>query len=122
MTVTFDSSAWIEYFAGSALGKDVKKFVDSSESINTPVIDLMEIKNKYVREKKKWRSRIDFICERSLIIDIDQEIALLASDLKNKYGLYSIDALIYASAQTTKSKLLTKDNHFKNLKDVIILE
>ncbi|UCE75004.1 MAG: PIN domain-containing protein [Methanomassiliicoccales archaeon] len=122
MTVTFDSSAWIEYFSGSDLGRIVKGYVDTAETIYTPTIDLLEIKNKYQREKKKWKSRIDFICDRSSIVDIDTDIALLAADMKKDFGLYSIDAMIYASARMTKSKLLTKDKHFKELKDVVILE
>jgi len=121
MTVTFDSSAWIEYFAGSKIGQKIKGLVDSMEIIYTPSIGLMEIKNKYQRENKKWKSRIDYICDRSLIIDADTEIALNAADLKNKYGLYSIDAIIYSSAQKMNSKLITKDSHFKDLKDVILL-
>lgn len=122
MSVTFDSSAWIEYFSGSDLGFQVKKYVDTMEIIYTPAIDLHEIKSKYIKENKKWKNRIEFICERSLLVDINSEIALLAADMKTKYGLYSIDALIYASAQMMKSKLLTKDNYFRNLKDVILME
>jgi predicted nucleic acid-binding protein len=122
MTVTFDTSAWIEYFAGTDLGRNVKKYVDSMDIIYTPTIDLLEIKNKYEREKKKWKSRIDFICGRSTIVDIDREIALLAADMKKDFGLYSIDAIIYATARLQKSKLLTKDGHFEGLKDVIMLK
>ena len=122
MTVTFDSSAWIEYFAGSKLGQNVKEIVDSMEIIYTPSIDLLEIKHKYQKENKKWKKRIDFICERSLIIDVNTEIALFAADIKNEYGLYSIDAIIYSSARKMKSKLLTKDSHFKDLQDVIMLK
>ncbi len=122
MTVTFDSSAWIEYFSGSDLGQTVKQYIDSSETINTPAIGLLEIKNKYQREGKKWKTRIEFIQERSLIIDIDRNIALSGADIRHKDGLHTIDAIIYASAQSLKSKLLTKDSHFRNLKDVIILE
>jgi predicted nucleic acid-binding protein len=122
MTVTFDSSAWIEYFAGSKLGRNVKELVDGMEIIYTPSIGLLEIKHKYQRENKKWKKRINFICDRSLIIDVNSEIALLAADMKYEYGLYSIDAIIYSSAKKMKSKLLTKDSHFKNLKDVIMLK
>ena len=122
MTVTFDTSVWIEYFAGTDLGRIVKGYIDGSETIYTPVIDLLEIKNKYQRENKKWKSRIEFISGRSSLLDIDSEIALLAADMKKEHGLYSIDAIIYASARSMKSKLLTKDNHFRNLKDVILLE
>ena len=122
MTVTFDSSAWIEYFSGSDLGLIAKKYIDSMDIIYTPTIDLHEIKTKYKRENKKWKNRIEFICERSLLVEINSEISLLSADIKIKFGLYTIDAIIYASAQIMKSKLLTKDNHFKNLKDVIMLE
>lgn len=122
MTVTFDTSAWIEYFSGSDLGRIVKGYIDGSETVFTQAIDLLEIKNKYQRENRRWKSRIDFICERSVIVDLNINLALLAADMKNKYGLYSIDAIIYATAQTMKSKLITKDKHFKDLKDVILLE
>jgi len=121
MTVTFDSSAWIEYFAGTDFGLKVKEFLDNNELIHTPSICLLEIKNKYQRENKKWKKRIDFICDRSIIIDLDSEIALLGADIKRKHSLYSIDAIIYSSAQKHKSKLLTKDKHFQELQEVIVL-
>ncbi len=122
MTVTFDSSAWIEYFAGTKIGRKVKKFLENNELIYTPSICLLEIKNKYLRENKKWKKRIDFICDRSIIIDLNSEIALLGADMKKKHSLYSIDAIIYSSAQKHKSKLLTKDKHFQKLQEVIMLE
>jgi predicted nucleic acid-binding protein len=118
----FDSSAWIEYFAGSALGLHVKHHIDGSESIFTPSIALLEIKNKYLREKRRWEKRIDFICQRSTIVNLDDQIALLGADMKQKYGLFAIDAIVYASSSITKTKLLTKDHHFQGLKDVILLE
>jgi len=122
MTVTFDSNAWIEYFSGSELGQLVKEYIDNQETIYTPSIVLLEIKNKYQRENRKWKSRIEFIYERSSIIDLDNKIALLGADMKKDHGLYSIDAVIYATARSIKSKLLTKDRHFKGLKNIIILE
>ena len=122
MTVTFDSSAWIEYFAGTKLGSIVKDILDSKELIYTPSIGLLEIKHKYQKENRKWKNRIEFICDRSLVIDLNPEISLFAADIKNKFNLYNIDAIIYASAQKMRSKLITKDNHFKNLNDVIMLD
>ena len=122
MTVTLDSSAWIEFFSGSKSGVFVKKYIESNETIYTPVIDLMEIKNKYMRENKNWKNRIEFICERSIIIDVNSSVSLEAATIKKKYGLHTIDALVYASAQSMKSKLITKDHHFKNLAEVIILD
>lgn len=122
MIVTFDSSAWIEYFAGTKKGSKVKKYLDENSNIFTPSICLMEIKNKYIREGHKYQDRIKFICNISSIIDITKEIALHGADIKNKFDLYTVDALIYAASESKKSILLTGDHHFKNLKNVEILE
>jgi len=61
MTVTFDSSAWIEYFSGSDLGLQVKDFVDGKQIIYTPVIDLHEIKAKYLVNNETYSSVIETI-------------------------------------------------------------
>lgn len=120
-TVTFDSSAWIEYFAGTTKGRKVKKYIDENANIFTPAICLMEIKNKYIREGYKYKDRIEFISNISSIIDIDKEIALKGAEIKNKYDLYTIDALIYAASKLKKSTLITGDHHFERLKDVEII-
>ena len=121
MTAIFDSSAWIEYFAGSKKGKIVKEFLDKNENIFTLSICLMEIKNKYVREGHKFQDQIDFICDVSTIIDINKDIALKGAEIKQKYKLYTVDALIYAVSQLKKAILLTGDHHFKDLKNVKLL-
>lgn len=121
MTVTFDSSAWIEYFAGSKKGKSVKDILEGKEHVFTPSICLMEIKSKYIREGHTFQKQIDFICSISSIIDITKETALMGAEMKKKHKLYTIDAIIYAASQLQKTILLTCDHHFKNLKNVKLL-
>lgn len=121
MTVTFDSSAWIEYFAGTEKGKIVKKYIDENVNILTPSICLMEIKDKYIREDHKFQEQIDFICNISLIVDITKEISLKAAAIQNQFNLYSIDAIIYALSQIKKSSLLTCEQDFMGLKNVKLL-
>ncbi|MEK6837856.1 MAG: hypothetical protein AABX69_04335, partial [Nanoarchaeota archaeon] len=48
--VVFDTSAWIEYFAGSKKGLKVGNYVDSAQEIFTPSVCLAEFKLKYARE------------------------------------------------------------------------
>jgi len=121
MTVTFDSSAWLEYFSGSKKGKIVKQILEGKEHIVTPSICLMEIKNKYLQEEQKFQDRIDFICKNSSISDINQEVALIAAGIKNTYKLYTVDALVYTIAKQQQSTLLTGDAHFKDLENVNLL-
>jgi predicted nucleic acid-binding protein len=121
MIVTFDSSAWIEYFAGTQKGKSVKNILNQNHSILTPSICLMEIKHKYIHEKHPFKDRLDFICSTSTIVDITKDIALSAADTKKQYKLYTIDAAIYATAKKHKSLLLTGDHHFAEMPNVQLI-
>ena len=110
-----DSFAWIEYFKGSKRGGKVRECVDGVEPLYTPSICLTEIKSKYLKEGRDPTERIKFIMERSLIIPIDGEIALLAAEIKQKHGLHTVDAVIYAAAKQRKLTLVTGDKHFEKL-------
>jgi predicted nucleic acid-binding protein len=122
MTVTFDTSAWIEYFLGSDIGQLPRSYVDGDEPIATSAISLMEIKDKYVREGRSWKDRVAFIASRSEIVPLDEKLALAAADVKHSLRLHTTDSIIYATAQAAGSKLLTKDSHFKGMKNVVMLE
>jgi len=113
-----DSFAWIEYFIGSERGAKVRDYVEGDKPLYTPSICLTEIESKYLRELKDPTTRIELITERSFIVPIGKEIALLASDIKQKYKLHTIDAVIYATAQHKKLILVTGDKHFKDLPNV----
>jgi len=117
----FDSFAWIEYLKGSQRGAKAKEYVESIIPIYTPSICLTEIKSKYLREGKDPKDRIDFILERTLIIDVDHRIALKAAEIKNELKLHTVDALVYAAAQAKGAPLVTGDPDFKNLPNVEIL-
>jgi predicted nucleic acid-binding protein len=116
-----DSFAWIEYFMGSERGSKVKDYVEGEYPLYTPSICLTEIKSRYLREGKDPSSRINFIIERSFVIPLDEKIALLAADAKQSHKLHTIDAVIYATAQQKSLRLVTGDQHFKNLPNVEII-
>ncbi len=116
-----DSFAWIEYFMGSRKGAKVRKYVEGNEPVYTPSICLTEIKSRYLRDGKDPKTRMDLIVERSFIIPLDIEIALLAADMKQKHKLHMIDAIIYATSQHKNLTLVTGDKHFKGMPDVEII-
>ena len=113
-----DSFAWIEYFRGSSKARAIREHVEGNVPIYTPSVCLTEIKAKYLNEGRDPSERISFIMERSLIIDIDSKVALAAADVKKRYGLHTVDALVYASAQSKGVTLVTGDNHFRKLSGV----
>jgi predicted nucleic acid-binding protein len=113
-----DSFAWIEYFMGSKRGAKVRAYVEGNEPIYTASICLTEIKSRYLRDKKNPTTRMKLITERSFIVALDKEVALLAADIKQKHKLHTIDAIIYATAQHKGLTLVTGDQHFKGIPNV----
>jgi predicted nucleic acid-binding protein len=113
-----DSFAWIEYLSGSARGENVKKYVDSAEPLYTPSICLTEVKSRYLRDNRDPTESLDFIMERSFVVPLDQEIAVMAADQKKRHGLHTVDAIIYATGERKSMPVLTGDQHFKDLPNV----
>ncbi len=116
-----DSFAWIEYFSGSEKGASVKGYVDGSESLYTPAICLTEVKTRYLKDKRDPHDSLNFMVERSFILPLNQEIALLAADVKQRYGLHTVDAVVYATGESRNIVVVTGDQHFKNLPNVEIV-
>lgn len=121
MSITFDSWAWIEYFAGTEKGRKPGEYIESEEQIYTPSVCFMEVKAKFIHEAKPFEGFLEFMGERSSVVDINREIALEAATLKASEGLHSLDALVYACAKKVKTNLLSGDSHFKGKKNVEFL-
>ncbi len=118
-----DSSAWLAYFY--AENNEIKSIVESSIILLTSSISLFEVKNKLIKDKTediKAQNSINFIKERSLIIDVGAEIAEESVDIAKKHKLPVIDSLIYVSSLKNNSELITLDNDFSGLNNVKILK
>jgi len=130
--IVIDTYAWIELLIGSEVGSRVKDLLEKADEVYTPDIVLAETARKFLREGadeltiNRW---IEIITNASAIIPIDPVIALEAAkcqseltknakNLKqNTPGLF--DAIIYATAKVKGCKIITGDEHFKNLTEVI---
>jgi len=96
----------------------VKGYVDGGESLYTPSVCLAEIKTRYLRDRRDPTDSLSFVIERSFILPLTQEIALLAADVKQRYGLHTVDALVYATGESRNLAVVTGDLHFKSLPNV----
>ncbi len=131
--IVVDTYAWIEYFRGTKKGEIVKNYLLTAEKIYTPSIVLAEIARKYIREKipeDTVRQRLKAIVEISTLVDIDVQLALDVAKiylelteharnlgLKQKPSLN--DAIILAATRKLNAKVITGDQHFKNLEETI---
>lgn len=116
-----DSSMWIDYLFN---GKH-SEIIDSSELLLLSALSIFEIKNKLKKSKvddNKIERSIEFIKKRSLVIEVNIEIAEKAVDFSIRNNLAIIDSLIYTTAILNKSELITLDNDFRGLDKVRVLD
>ena len=128
-----DAYAWIEYFKASELGAIAREYIEDEHSA-TPTIVISEISRKLQKEITLGNEtpdgrlkRLEFIRATSRIVDLDFEIAADAGklnvDLKEKAKGWGLaDSIILSTAKNFSAKVVTGDDHFRQLNDVIFLK
>ena len=122
-----DTSAWIELFQETDRTAIVKNVLETEENF-TSAITFAEIVNWCLRNKKedKITAYLEGIRNGSTILDLNEAIIISAGKLnyerkkivKNR-GM--ADSLILSTSLFYNLKILTKDNHFKDLENVEML-
>ncbi len=127
MTVSrllLDSSAWLNYM--SLDGKQMKTIIENEETaIFTSVISLHEVLKVLVKSGKPLHEVLEgairFIEENSAVLPIYRSTAVKSAGISLKYGLHTVDSIIYASAEEYGCELITFDRHFKGLANVKLI-
>lgn len=135
MKIVIDAYAWIELFIGSEKGFKVKEIVESADEVYTPDTVLAEIARKYLREgadDKTVAARLETITAASMVASIDAKVALEAakcylelveSARKAKLSQPSLfDAIVLATGRALKSKIVTGDEHLRNIPEIVWIE
>jgi len=114
-----DTSAWIEWLTGSALGKRLgREFPDRAQCI-VPTIVQLELAKWLMRELGEEQADIVIAyTQKCRIVPLDTTIALFAAELHQQYKLATADAIVYATARQQGADLLTCDAHFEKLPGV----
>lgn len=55
-------------------------------------------------------------------VSVDNTLSEIAAFLKRKYGINLLDAVIAATALKYKMSILTRDKHFKKIKEIEVFE
>jgi len=120
MPCIVDTHAWVEYFRGTAKGKSIKDKIESGDNM-TPTIVLAELKRKFTEwHRRDFEDRLEFIRENSQIIDLDEQTAILAGELRAQKPVPNmglVDCILLALSRIYSIKVLTGDEHFKTLSE-----
>ncbi len=135
MKIVIDTYAWIELLIGSEKGNKVKELIENAEEAYTPSTVLAETARKFLREgtdEKTINSWLEVITAASVITQIDSKTALEAAKCqivldkkakKSKQNSPSLfDAIVYATAKINQCKIITGDEHFRNLPETIWID
>ena len=123
-TYVIDTYVWYEYFTGSDIGVRIKDFIEKGNLI-TPSIVVAEIVNKFSREGKPYAEFVQFLKLRSEIVPVDSDVAEEAGNLRTRFSKNKIsmaDAIIMAVAKIRNLKIVSGDEYFRNLKNVIMIK
>ncbi len=129
MRYVIDSYAWLEYFMGTETGEKTKAIIENSEEKITPTICLAEVYSKTlkVEGRELAEKQKSFIKERSALVYLDELIAVESAKVnvrlkKEINGWGMADSIVYATALVKKADVVTGDEHFKNLENVVFLK
>ncbi len=115
------------------MGKAAKEFIESEQSV-TPTIVVSEISRKLRKDIEVGNEtiegrlrRLEFIRATSRIVDLDFEIAVEAGGISEELkveakGWGLADSIVLCIARSLKGKVVTGDEHFRHLNDVVFLK
>lgn len=114
-----DTSVWIEWLTGSALGRQlVPEMPDRSECI-VPTIVQLELSKWLLRGVgEEQADQLIAYTQKCIVVALDASLALAAAELHRQHRLATADAIVYATAQSRGAELLTCDAHFVKLPGV----
>lgn len=114
-----DTSAWIEWLVGSAVGRGLRREIPQQDACIVPTIVQLELSKWLTREVGEERAdEVIAYTQKCVVVPLDATIALLATDLHREHGLATADAIVYATARHQAAELLTCDAHFVELPGV----
>ena len=118
-----DSSCWIEYLTGSAIGAAVADAVEDTDLLVVPSICLYEVYRKLAGEKSEaYAAEVVSYMQNGRVVALDAALGVFAAKVSREYRLSVADSIIYATAIQNAATLWTSDRHFQDIRGVRYLE
>ncbi len=116
-----DSSVWLEILRSGSLRTECERYIQKGK-IKVPALVLYEVYRK-IKIKVSEDLALEAVAalSRHEVVELNREIALLAADLSIEHNLGMADSIVLACSQYFREKLVTLDNDFAGIADVIVL-
>lgn len=114
-----DTSAWIEWLAGTTVGKSLAAELPDRGEWLVPTMVQLELAKWLTREVGEDKAdQVIAYTETCVVAELDTATALSAAALCAQHRLATADAIIYATAIAHGADVLTCNRHFAHLPHV----
>ncbi|MFO1209137.1 MAG: type II toxin-antitoxin system VapC family toxin [Amaricoccus sp.] len=114
-----DTSAWVEWLAGSPTGATVAVHLPEQSEWLVPTIVQLELTKWLSREASEDKAdQVIAFTRLCQVAPLDTEIALAAAEACRAHKLATADAIVLATARAHDADLVTCDAHFDGLPGV----
>ena len=117
-----DTSAWIEFLAGTPTGAKLAPAMPEAENWLVPTMVQLELTKWLLRYREDLLDPTIALSRTCIVVPMTMRIAVTAGEICVNHKLATADAVIYATAQDYGADLLTCDAHFRDLPGVILVE
>jgi predicted nucleic acid-binding protein len=120
MVCLVDTCGWIEWLTDGILANDFAPYMENPAELVIPTTLQFELYKWAKREKSEVEAlELIALTEQGRVIPLNTGLSLYAADLALQYRLSFADAIIYASARQFNVPLITADDHFQVLPEVV---
>lgn len=113
--IIVDSCGWLEWFADGKLADSYEKYLIDQDSLIVPTIILYEVYKVLKRDvgEEKALLAVGYM-KTSLVIPLDETLAIASADIAFRGHLAMADAIIVATALAHQCDIISSDSDLKN--------
>jgi predicted nucleic acid-binding protein len=117
--IVVDSSGWLEFLTNGPLADEFANRLKHPSGVMTPTIVVYEV-YKHSKRLRGEELALDAMAamQKTRIVPLDDEIALVAADLSLEHKLPMADAIVLATARLHDAEVVTSDADFKDVAGV----
>jgi predicted nucleic acid-binding protein len=120
MACLVDTCGWIEWLTADLLADDFEPYLEDPAELVIQTTLQFELYKWAKREKGEVQAlEVVGLTEQGQVVPLNTQLSLYAADMALQYRLSFADAIIYATAIQNGVKLITADDHFQGLPEVI---
>ena len=117
--IVVDSSGWLQFLTDGPLAEQYASRLRVAASVITPTIIIYEV-YKHSKRLRGEDGALDAVAamQKTRIVDLNDELALVAADLSIELKLPMADAIIIATARLHEAEVVTSDADFDGVPGV----